>query len=132
MASFLTLLGPLLSGAGKVAGIALPAAVGSIGGPLASAVTTSVLNLIVAAENSHMAKVTAAAPTGAPVADTRQAEVIQAFLSAMPLIEALAAALGHPIPDPAAFEALLPDTINTMVAALNAQAKMLALLGVKL
>jgi len=131
MSNLLTTLGPFLTGGFKLGASAIPGgAIAStamaFGGPLA----TSILKAIVAAEQHHLAKVAAAG--GTPVTDTRLEHATSSILAAMPLIEALAAATGHPIPNVAEFEASLPETITGIVSAIKSLEKTLDSLGVKL
>lgn len=134
MSNWLTTLGPYLTGGIKLAG---GAAAGAAGGPLAGAamslggpLAASLLQAIVAAEKHHLEKVAAAG--SAPVTDTRLEHATSAMKAAMPLIEALAAATGHPIPNVPEFEASLPETITNMVTAIKSLGKTLDSLGVKL
>lgn len=116
----------ILKGAGSVASIigapAAGAAATSVGGPLAGAVAEALFNSIVLAEKNHL--------TTANGSDARKTSVVQDFMAFLPVIEALAAATGHPIVDQGRFEAAVPIAIDATVQGLNAYAEMLASLHV--
>jgi len=127
----------ILRGAGTVVsfvgGPAAGAAATAVGGPVAGAVVQALFNSIVQAEKNHLAGQGASGSTPAGITQTfsmdpRKAAVIQDFMAFLPVIEALAAATGHPIADPAGFEAALPIAVDATVQGFNAYAEMIAAL----
>jgi hypothetical protein len=114
----------LLKGAGTVASIigapAAGAAATAVGGPVAGAVAEALFNSIITAEKNHEAGASAA----------KKSAVLEGFAAFLPVVEALAAATGHPIVDRARFEAAVPVAIDATVQGLNAYAEMLASLHI--
>ncbi|MCU1338333.1 MAG: hypothetical protein JWO19_3914 [Bryobacterales bacterium] len=138
--SFLTKLEAVGIDIAKGAGTALvavgPQAAGAaataVGGPVAGAVAQSLVNSIVQAERNHLATngnaPAVALPIGLAKMDPRKAAVLQNFEAFMPVIEALASATGHPVAEPARFEAALPLAIDATVQGFNAYAEVIAAL----
>lgn len=128
--SFTSSLGSFLKTAGKdvinVLEVAGPTVAGaaatSLGGPLAGAVAQSLVNSVVQVEQQHNA-----AGTSAGNGPAKKAQVISQVTSFLPVIEALAAAAGHPIAatEKAAFEAALPAAIDATVSGFNAYAEII-------
>lgn len=134
----------LLTVALGAAGPAVSAAVGGAAGPVAGLVIPLVQSLVTGVinqEKAHAAQVAAQAqnstvvitqlpgasnPSGSgtvliPVltgAD-KKAAVLQQLSMALPLIEALAASLGHPIADPVALQIALGPAVDAVVASFN-------------
>lgn len=85
---------------------------GAPAGALAGALVTSLVN----AEKAHQAK-KAALTTGAAstLIDTRKQDVIDNVMAFLPVAEFGLLKMGHPVANPAAFEAALPQMIDTYV-----------------